>query len=408
MLHPPDLRHRLARGRRAHRRAERARPNQLGKRPLGGGSRTDPMRAWVVRRPSPIDDGPLAFVERDDPHPGPGEVRVRVSVCGVCRTDLHLAEGDLPSHRAEVTPGHEIVGVVDELGRGSHEVRARGAHRDRLAAPHLWLVPLLSSRRREPLPRPPVHGLGRRRWLCRVRRRGRGLRLRRARRVLRRGGGAAAVRRDHRLPGAAPGGVAQGRTAGHLRVRRIGAPRGPGGHVRGRHGPGVHPVGRGQAPRRRAGGDLGRATPSSNRPSRSTRPSCSRRRARSSSPRSRALDRGGTVAVAGIHLSDLPPLRYAEHLFQERQLRSVTANTRDDGRDFLAIAAQIPIRVTTTPYPLAQADVALADLAHDRFAGAAVLRRRRRQLTPPRDLGPWSRRSSRPTITLTAASRRRR
>ncbi len=86
-----------------------------------------------------------------------------------------------------------------------------------------------------------------------------------------------------------------------------------------------------------------------------------------------ALDRGGTVAVAGIHLSDLPPLRYAEHLFQERQLRSVTANTRDDGRDFLAVAAQIPIRVTTKPYPLAQADVALADLAHDRFAGAAVL-----------------------------------
>ena len=86
-----------------------------------------------------------------------------------------------------------------------------------------------------------------------------------------------------------------------------------------------------------------------------------------------ALDRGGTVAVAGIHLSDLPPLRYADHLFQERQLRSVTANTRDDGREFLAIAAQIPVEVTTTPYPLEQADAALRDLAHDRFAGAAVL-----------------------------------
>jgi propanol-preferring alcohol dehydrogenase len=80
------------------------------------------------------------------------------------------------------------------------------------------------------------------------------------------------------------------------------------------------------------------------------------------------------VAVAGIHLSDLPPLHYADHLFQERQLRSVTANTRDDGREFLAIAAQIAIRVATTPYPLEQADAALRDLAHDRFAGAAVLR----------------------------------
>ena len=77
------------------------------------------MRAWVVRRPGPIDAGPLALVERPEPHPGPGELRVRVSVCGVCRTDLHLAEGDLAPRRADVTPGHEIVGVVDELGAGA-------------------------------------------------------------------------------------------------------------------------------------------------------------------------------------------------------------------------------------------------------------------------------------------------
>lgn len=87
-----------------------------------------------------------------------------------------------------------------------------------------------------------------------------------------------------------------------------------------------------------------------------------------------ALDRGGTLAVAGIHLSDIPTLRYADHLFQERQLRSVTANTRRDGEEFLAIAHDIGIRVETTSYPLAQADAALRDLAHDRFTGAAVLR----------------------------------
>jgi propanol-preferring alcohol dehydrogenase len=86
-----------------------------------------------------------------------------------------------------------------------------------------------------------------------------------------------------------------------------------------------------------------------------------------------ALDRGGTVAVAGIHLSDIPSLRYADHLFQERQLRSVTANTRQDGEAFLAAAARIGIRVETVAYPLAEADVALRDLAHDRFNGAAVL-----------------------------------
>ncbi|MCQ8780365.1 hypothetical protein NQU49_27595, partial [Escherichia coli] len=68
-----------------------------------------------------------------------------------------------------------------------------------------------------------------------------------------------------------------------------------------------------------------------------------------------ALDRGGTVAVAGVHLTDLPPLRYADHLFQERELRSVTANTRKDGEDFLAVAARIGIRVATTAYPLERA-----------------------------------------------------
>jgi propanol-preferring alcohol dehydrogenase len=87
----------------------------------------------------------------------------------------------------------------------------------------------------------------------------------------------------------------------------------------------------------------------------------------------KALDPGGTVAIAGIHLSDIPVLEYP-WLFEERQIRSVTANTRSDGVEFLDVAARIPIRVTTTPYPLEAADRALADLAGDRVTGAAVLR----------------------------------
>jgi propanol-preferring alcohol dehydrogenase len=86
------------------------------------------------------------------------------------------------------------------------------------------------------------------------------------------------------------------------------------------------------------------------------------------------LDRGGTVAVAGIHLSDIPALNYDDDLFEERQLRSVTANTRADGEEFLAIAARIGLRPTTVEYALDEADRALADLAHDRVTGAAVLR----------------------------------
>ena len=87
-----------------------------------------------------------------------------------------------------------------------------------------------------------------------------------------------------------------------------------------------------------------------------------------------ALDRGGTLAIAGIHLTDVPPLHYADHLFQERQVRSVTANTRQDGEDFLALAARIRIRVETTSYPFEEADRALRDLGHDRVTGAVVLR----------------------------------
>jgi propanol-preferring alcohol dehydrogenase len=86
-----------------------------------------------------------------------------------------------------------------------------------------------------------------------------------------------------------------------------------------------------------------------------------------------ALDRGGTLAVAGIHLTDIPSLNYSDHLFQERTLRSVTANTRADAREFLAFAGRHRLRVATVPYPLDQADRALADLAAGRVNGAAVL-----------------------------------
>jgi propanol-preferring alcohol dehydrogenase len=86
-----------------------------------------------------------------------------------------------------------------------------------------------------------------------------------------------------------------------------------------------------------------------------------------------ALDRGGTLAVAGIYLSDIPVLNYQEHLFEERALVSVTANTREDGRQFLDLAARIPIQVSTQAYRLDQANQALVDLADDRVNGAAVL-----------------------------------
>src|SRR3954451_14942049 len=91
------------------------------------------VNAWTVELPGPIDAGPLRLVERDLPQPGPAQVRVRVTCCGVCRTDLHLAEGDLPPRRPQVVPGHEVVGRVDALGPGAH----RFSVGDRVGVP--WL-----------------------------------------------------------------------------------------------------------------------------------------------------------------------------------------------------------------------------------------------------------------------------
>src|SRR5207253_1683141 len=88
----------------------------------------------------------------------------------------------------------------------------------------------------------------------------------------------------------------------------------------------------------------------------------------------RALDRGGTLAIAGIHLTDIPTLRYDDEVFEERTLTSTTANTRADGEALLELAARIPLRVETRPYAFDDAEDALSDVAHDRLTGAAVLR----------------------------------
>ena len=91
-------------------------------------------------------------------------------------------------------------------------------------------------------------------------------------------------------------------------------------------------------------------------------------------PALRALDRGGILAVAGIYLSAIPPLDYERHLFYEKELRSVTANTRRDGEEFLKIAGEIPILTHTAPMALDEANLALQMLKHDELQGAAVLR----------------------------------
>ena len=136
--------------------------------------------ARVDRRPTGAHrgSGPLRLVDRPVPEPGPGEILVAVRACGVCRTDLHLAVGELPPRRHGVVPGHEVVGTVVGRGPGRVAVRPRRARRDRLAAGDGRDVRVLPAGRGEPLPGAVVHRLGRRRRLRRVRDRRRALRLR--------------------------------------------------------------------------------------------------------------------------------------------------------------------------------------------------------------------------------------
>ena len=330
------------------------------------------MKAWIVQRPAPIDDGPLARTERDEPEPGPGEIRVRISCCGVCRTDLHLAEGDLPPRRPGVTPGHEIVGRVDALGAGA----SRFAVGDRIGVP--WLASTDGT--------------------CTCCRRG-AENLCLAPRFTgwdRDGGYAefcvAAESYVYRLPEAlddehaAP--LLCAGIIGYRALRRAEVP--PGGRL-GIYGFGgsahitaqialhqglrVHVLTRGEGNRRLAAelgadsvGDAADAPPEPLDGAILFAP------AGELAPIAlRALDRGGTLAIAGIWLSDIPAIKYADELFEERQLRSVTSNTRRDGEEFLALAARFGIQPTTVAYPMEQAPQALADLAHGRFSGAAVL-----------------------------------
>ncbi len=330
------------------------------------------MRAWVVQQPGPIDGGPLRLVERDEPEPGPGQVRVRVLACGVCRTDLHLAEGDLPPRRPAVTPGHEVVGVVDALGPGASRFRAG----DRVGVP--WLGGTDGS--------------------CRFCRRGaENLCLHPTFTGWDVDGGyaqACLVREEYAyvLPAEVPDEhAAPLLCAGIIGYRALRAAAVPPGGALGIYGFGgsahlaaqlalaegmrVHVRTRGEANRELAlslgvdsAGDSADALPEpldgavTFAPVGELVPIALR-----------ALDRGGTLAVAGIYLSDIPVLDYDRELFQERRLRSVTANTRADGEEFLRLAARHRIRSTTVRYGFDQADRALADLAHGRFAGAAVL-----------------------------------
>jgi alcohol dehydrogenase, propanol-preferring len=330
------------------------------------------MRAWVVAKPGPMSSGPLELTERPVPEPGPGQLLVKVIVCGVCRTDLHLAEGDLPPHHPRMTPGHEVVGQVVATGPGDTRFREG----DRVGA--AWLAGTDGT--------------------CRFCRRGQenlcpasiytGWDIQ--------GGYAEYLTVADAFAHPLPDGFSDEELApllcagiiGYRALRRAEVP--PGGtlgiwgfggsaHLAAQialaEGAEIHVFTRSEADRELAR-NLGAASVQNSfdptpvpldsailfAPVGTIVP-----------PALAALDRGGTLAIAGIYLTDIPPLNYEQHLFQERNLRSVTSNTRGDAQEFLTLAERLRLKVTTTPYRFDQADQALADLEADRFNGAAVL-----------------------------------
>jgi len=331
------------------------------------------MAAWTVTTPGSLRTHPLRAVRRPVPEPGPGELLLRVSACAVCRTDLHVAEGDLPVHRSPVVPGHEIVGEVIGMGAGAQGY-ALGERAGVAWLRHTCGECVYCLRGAENLcPRSLYTG-----WDA--------------------DGGYAeyatvpAEYAYHLPTGYSDSEMAPLLCAGIIGYRALRLANLPQGGALGIYGFGgsahltaqlamalgarVHVLTRSPAARELAL-SLGAASAGDARDEPPERLAAAILFAPVGDlvpVALSALDRGATLAVAGIHLTDIPPLRYAEHLFYERTLRSVTANTRADGREFLSLAARHRLRVHIRGYALDQADRALSDLAEDRVDGVAVLR----------------------------------
>jgi len=330
------------------------------------------VRAMILSEPGPIEKSPLVLREVPTPEPQPGEILVRVQACGICRTDLHVVEAELPPQRPHIIPGHQVVGTVHARGPGAQRfkigdrvgiawlrytcgqcryckagnenlcpnARFTGYHENGGFAEYAvvlenfayTLPPKLDAATATPL-------------LCAG--------------II----GYRALKRADVQPGWRLGLYGFGSSAhiaiqvarhwncsvycmtrdeGHQALaRELGASWAGGADAK-------PPEKLDSAILFAPVGDL-------------------------VAPALEALDMGGTLAVAGIYLTDISRLNYERHLFHEKTLRSVTANTRKDGEELLELANDIPLRPRTTCFPLADANRALNMLKHDGFSGSGVL-----------------------------------
>jgi len=331
------------------------------------------LRAWIVDTPGPLEGHPLRMVDLPDPEPAPGEILVRVRVCGVCRTDLHVAEGDLPPVSPHpIVPGHQIVGIVDRVGPDT----SRFARGERVGI--AWLgstcgTCVFCRRGSENLcPRSRYTGYHENGGYAEL----------------------AVVREAFAYP--IPDGFADEEAApllcagiiGYRALERAHVPEGGSLALFG-FGSSAHVVlqlarhrghdvvvctrgaGHRELARRMGAIWVGGSYDAPPQPVDSAivfAPA-----GEVVPPALEAVGKGGTVTLAGIHMSPIPSLDYEKHLFHEKSLSSVEANTRRDGEALLEEAARIPIRPRVTTFPLEEADVALERLAADEIDGSAVL-----------------------------------
>jgi propanol-preferring alcohol dehydrogenase len=325
------------------------------------------MRAMVFQgagRPLRLD------TDRPVPAPGAGEVLIRVRACGVCRTDLHILDGDLAAPRPALIPGHEIVGTVEEAGAAAGLRKGQ-----RVGVPWLgWTCGACAFCRS-----------GRENLCARARFTGYGLD----------GGYAEFAVADARYCFAIPegfddAGAAPLLCAGLIGYRALGLA----GDARrlGLYGFGAAAHIAVQVARHRGqevfaftrpgdaeGQDFARSLGAAWAGGSDASPPEQLDAALIFAPVGAlvpaalaATARGGSVVCAGIHMSDIPSFAY-RLLWEERILRSVANLTRRDGEDFLSLAGEIPVKTTTRLYPLAEANAALGDLRAGRLEGAAVL-----------------------------------
>lgn len=333
------------------------------------------MHAWEVQTPGPIDGdvSPIKYVEKPVPTPGRGEVLVQVLACGVCHTDLHVSEGDLPVHHEHVTPGHEIVGRVVGFGPGTRRFKMG----ERIGIPwfrHACGVCQFCRSGRENLcPHSVYTG-----WDH--------------------DGGYAeyvtvpegfAYRIPERFDDLVAAPLLCAGIIGYRAYRQANIPAGGtlgiygfGGsaHITAqiaiKQGIQVHVFTRGKDAQKFAL-ELGCAS-AQGAYDRSPVPLNSGIMfAPAGQMIPNALENlmpGGTLALAGIHMSDVPAMTYQEHLFHEKNLTSVESNTRRDGEEFLTLADRLDIQPRVTEYPLAKADEALRRVKQGDIDGACVLR----------------------------------